>query len=120
MPPLSQRFLLYVLVFASMLGTVQARRYTDEEIKAMFLDRPLPKYPYEMRRLRITGSGLFRLYVDNKGKVTSVKILETTGRRELDEESRKAFQRWRAMPGKAREVDVPATFTMKYPRKGEI
>ena len=114
------RLLLCGFMVVCAFDVADARRYTDDEIKAMFVDRPVPKYPYDLRRLRITGSGLFRLYVDQQGVVRSVKILRTTGRRELDEESCKAFRRWHAIPGKSKEVDVPITFTMKYPRKGEI
>jgi TonB family protein len=97
----------------AMLATpALARHYSDAEWKAMFIESPKPDYPLELRRQHLTGRGLFRMYVDEQGKVTSIKILKSIGHRELDAEAMKGFIRWRAKPGTRREVDMPITFTM--------
>lgn len=57
------------------------RNYTREEwraIEAKFIERPRPEYPVELRRLRLTGSGLFRLYIDTRGEITGIRILKST------------------------------------------
>src|SRR5438309_3479861 len=86
--------------------------YTDAEWKAMFTYKPYPEYPYDSRSRHITGSGWFRMYVDQAGKVTAITILASTGNRDLDAEALRALIRWRAKPGERREVDMPVTFTM--------
>jgi TonB family protein len=116
---IAQQLFLSALLLAIPLCDATARRYSDAEWKAIFIRTPRPDYPYNLRRLRITGSGVFRLYVDKQGTVTSVRILKSTRHQELDAEALKAFMHWRAKPGPLREVDMPITFTMKYPRKGE-
>jgi TonB family protein len=90
--------------------SVLARRYTDAELKTMFISRVTPEYPLELRRRNITGSGVFRMYIDEKGKVTAIKILDSTKNPTLDAEALKALIRWRAKPGQKREVDQPVTF----------
>jgi TonB family protein len=102
--------LFFIALFAVLATPAIAKRYTDAELRAMFVFRPTPYYPIELRERRITGSGIFRLYIDEQGKVTSIGILKSTGRRGLDAEALKTFVRWRAKPGPRREVDQPVTF----------
>ena len=90
--------------------------YTPADFKAIFLKMPSPEYSYEARRRRFTGSGLFRLFVDEKGQVESVKILKSTGYPELDSSSVKTLREWQARPGNRREVDVPVNFIMETRR----
>ena len=89
-----------------------ASRAFDAQWKAIFFYTPSPDYPYEARRQRVTGSGLFRMYVNELGKVAALKVLKSTGNGELDAEGLKAFIRWRAKPGPRREVDMPLTFLL--------
>jgi TonB family protein len=91
-------------------GTAKASREFDAKLKTIFIAAPRPHYPYEARRSRITGSGLLRIYVDESGKVTQVKILKSTGNRLLDEAGSNAFRQWRARPGNRREIDMPLVF----------
>ena len=114
------RYLLYLLLLIAATSPSYAKRYSEAELKAMFTVSPFPEYPYELRKRRITGSGVFRMYVGRDGRVTSAKTLLSTGQPGLDAAALSAFKRWRATPGPRREVDVPATFTMQFPRKGEI
>lgn len=78
----------------------------------MFIRAVKPDYPYEARRAREEGTGLFRLYVDERGRVTAVTILKSTGHQVLDSESIRILRSWRARPGERREVDVPLKFVL--------
>ena len=82
------------------------------DFKPIFVSMPKPDYPVELRRLHLTGSGIFRMYIDARGRVEAIKICKSTGHRELDAEVVKAFSRWRAKPGPHRELDFPVTFSM--------
>jgi TonB family protein len=93
-------------------SSASARPYSEAERKAMFFRAVKPEYPYEARRRREEGTGLFRLYVDKPGRVTAVTILKSTGHQVLDSEGIRTFRMWRARPGERREVDVPLNFTL--------
>jgi TonB family protein len=93
-------------------GTLKSSREFDAKVKTVFIAAPRPYYPYEARRGRITGSGLLRIYVDETGKVTEVKVVKSTGNRFLDDAGLRAFRQWRAKPGNRREVDMPLVFVL--------
>jgi TonB family protein len=107
-----KRWLLAISIAAAIAAQAGAKRYSDAELKAMFTYRPYPQYPYAFRKRHITGSGWFRMYVDQAGTVTAIKVLASTGHHGLDVETPRALIRWRARPGERREVDMPVTFTM--------
>ena len=71
-----------------------------------------PRYPHRLQSERIGGTGRYRMMIDfNTGKVTDVVILQSTGSDALDREAIFALRRWRFKPGKARQVDLPITFS---------
>ncbi len=104
-------FLFFTLSMTALLSSTYAKRYTDAELETMFVSREVPYYPVALRQRAITGSGVFRLYLDEQGKVTKIGVMESTGSKELDASALKALVRWRARPGAKREVDQPVTFT---------
>ena len=54
---------------------------------------PEPEYPHEARLAHHQGHGLLRLTVDKAtGHVTAVRLLKTTGFRELDDAAEEAFR----------------------------
>jgi len=81
-------------------------------LKKEFLAMPIPVYTMELRRRHITGSGIFTLSVDEKGKVTDVTFRKSTGNRELDAQAIYGLRQWRAKPGTRRQIDVPLTFSL--------
>jgi TonB family protein len=97
---------------AILLSSVVAKPYTEAELKAMFVRTVQPEYPREAQAFHHTGEGLFRLELDERGTVTSVVALTSTGYRALDMSSLEALRRWQAKPGSKREVDVPVRFVM--------
>lgn len=81
--------------------------------KAMATYAPRPVYPYQARRLRITGSGTALLSVDPaSGNVTDVMMLQSCGNAILDMATLDALRRWRFKPGTVVRVQVPITYTL--------
>jgi TonB family protein len=107
-----RRYIAIALLLLSASPTL-ARQYSGAEIKAMFTYMPWPDYPYHARSIHMTGVGMFRLLVNEEGRVTSVVTLQSTGERELDAEAIKTYMRWQARPGPKREVGVPTKFTLR-------
>ena len=92
-----------------------ARHYTPEQwkaIRAKFTEIARPEYPALLRAWHFTGSGIFRMYINEDGRVTAIKILKSTRHPELDSEAVNTFIRWRAKPGPKWDWDIPITFTM--------
>ena len=98
------------MILALPVSSALAKRYSDAELQRMFVSRTPPHYPADLRKRRVTGSGIFRLYIDEQGKVTAIGVMESTGNKRLDAEALRALVRWRAKPGEKREVDQPVTF----------
>jgi protein TonB len=59
---------------------------------------PQPAFPEGARQRGETGTVRVRLRVDDKGQVTQVEVLETSGSRELDRATQDYFRRWRFRP----------------------
>jgi protein TonB len=71
-----------------------------------------PVYPDEARRARMTGTGVFWLYLDkNTGRVTKIKVAKSTGHDILDQAAATALVHWRFQSGIDGMV-VPVEFTM--------
>jgi len=70
-----------------------------------------PKYPASVKRLRIEGSGTFRLRFDGSGAVRSVQTLKSTGNQLLDAAAIDALKHWLVVPG-TETLSVPVTFSL--------
>jgi TonB family protein len=106
-------FVCYIITaFLITCSSASARPYSKAEREAMFIRATKPDYPYEALRRREEGTGLFRLYVNERGRVTTVTILKSTGHQVLDSEGIRVLRAWRARPGERREVDVPLNFVL--------
>jgi TonB family protein len=102
-----------LFLFAVLLTGVSALSplYGMDQPKAQVVFALRPMKPVEAIRLRLAGSGVFLLKVDIKtGKVTSVKVVKSTGHELLDHSAIQALQKWRYAPGAVREVRVPIRF----------
>jgi TonB family protein len=86
---------------------VTASRVLTVRDITIFSYKPAPTRSIDARTLR--DEGLARLYIDQQGRVTSVKLMRSSGQREYDVEAIDAFRRWRALPGPTREIDLPLT-----------
>jgi TonB family protein len=73
--------------------------------------KPLPNYPQAAYTWHRQGSGWFRLNIDPvTGKVTSVKVLKSTGVKMLDDCAAVTFMQWRAKPHLIDHAILPADF----------
>ena len=73
-----------------------------------------PEYPIGFVIHGAKGRGRFRLMINSKsGLVDEVKILQSTGYRELNELAVKALLQWQFKPGTASPVEVPVEFSIQ-------
>jgi TonB family protein len=113
-----RHFILCITLATLAMSSATARRYSGPELKAMFTFMPMPEYPYKLRFVQhMGGSGMFRMIVDERGKVITVTALQSTAHPELDAEAIKGLMRWKARPGPKREVDIPVTFDPSHVRQ---
>jgi TonB family protein len=90
----------------------QGYRTTIYGKNALALAAPRPTKLPEARRLHLAGTGVFVVEVDTpSGKVTAVKVQQSTGERLLDASAIQALQRWCFKPQTVVRVKVPITFT---------
>ena len=113
------RFLAAVTI-ASVAVASPLPRPTDvqtlAEAERVAIHHPHPDYPFEARRLRLTGRGIVVGIVDQKtGILKSVKMEQSTGHAILDDAVLRAFRQWRFKPGTIRRFSVPVTYTMVSP-----
>ena len=79
--------------------------------KTVAISTPLPNYPYEARRARVTGSGVCVMTVDTgSGTVTSAVMAQSSGNAILDKVTTDTFGKWRFKPGTVSQVQVPITY----------
>jgi TonB family protein len=72
---------------------------TDLWTGSYFLKTPMPNYPDMAAAWHKKGSGWFRLAIDlATGRVTEVKVLQSTGAKILDDSVAAALLQWRAKP----------------------
>jgi TonB family protein len=92
-----------------------------EDAKRIFDYSPRPIPPTEYMFARVSGTGRYRLTIDEQGAVTQVQILKRLGVDALDVTILKTFIRWRAKTGPLRVVDVTFRMTPGYQaiRRGE-
>jgi TonB family protein len=110
--------LVWIALMAISSSAAPVRQnYTVEDwrqARARLLAYPKPDYPEILRRVHYTGSGIFRIYFDPPGEVSGIRVLRSTGHRELDIETLKGLGHWRAKPGHQWELDLPITFMMAH------
>jgi TonB family protein len=84
--------------------------YSGVDLAKYFRRVRLPEYPYEARRLGLSGRGTYRAHVEASGKVTRVEVVQSAGHKALDDVVIAAALQWTAHPGKKLEVDFPLAF----------
>jgi protein TonB len=70
-----------------------------------------PRYPSDLQRRRIKGSGVFEMKYDyDTGRVREVLIVQSTGNDILDRNAVLALRRWRVKPHSVHTLRLPVTF----------
>ena len=81
------------------------------EYKKDTLSAPDPEYPIKAQHLGYQGQGIYRLAVNDKtGVADEVKVLRTTGHRELDASAVMTLFQWKFRPGAVKQRDVLVVF----------
>jgi TonB family protein len=111
----SLRILLVLSILQFVL--VAPCRATDivtiyDKFKADTVAAPTPEYPMKSKNLGYQGQGIYRLVVNkNTGVVSEVKVMKTTGHRELDASAVMTFfNNWKFKPGAVDRRDVLVIF----------
>lgn len=104
------------LCCVSSLFATEVKVVTSDELWALFDKKMFPVYPYEARRSRITGSGIYRMYINPDGSVRTVGVMKSTGSKILDLAAAGGLYHCHLKPSvHRREIDMPVTFTMTRP-----
>lgn len=72
----------------------------DPKYKKDTVSAPDPDYPMHAQHLDYQGQGIYRLMINDKtGIVDEVKVMKTTGHRELDANAIMTLFNWKFRPG---------------------
>ncbi len=69
-----------------------------DELAKLLLYAPQPFYPFEARRSKLGGEGIFQLDVDRGGAVNSVKVYKSTRTKLIDIPTMITLKAWRLRP----------------------
>ena len=85
----------------------------DAKYKRDALSAPDPQYPIKSQHLGFQGQGIYRLVINAKtGVADEVKVLKTTGHRELDASAVMTLFNWKFSPGSVKQRDVLVVFQL--------
>ncbi len=76
---------------------------------------PIPVYPSSARLTKNQGTVLLKYLVTDSGSVTDIRVIQSSGSPELDNEAVNKIQRWKFQPGQAGETTHPVTFKLNGP-----
>ena len=83
----------------------------DPKFKRDSVAAPDPDYPIKAQHLGEQGQGIYRLVVNEKtGVADEVKVLRTTGHRDLDASAVMTLFQWKFRPGAVKQRDVLVVF----------
>ncbi len=80
--------------------------------------RAAPRYPFEMKRLLISGTVVLRFIVDSRGNVSDVEVIRAD-RDEFGKAAAEAMLRWKFSPGMKNgrrvntRMEMPMTFSLE-------
>ena len=80
--------------------------------KAIYTPRPV--YRPEWAKQGLAGKGVVLVTIDQQtGKVTGVRMLQSTGHKQLDGAALEAYSQWRFQPGTGSQVQIPIEFASR-------
>jgi protein TonB len=80
--------------------------------RAGYLNNPPPDYPAQAVRQNWQGTVLLRVHVLSSGKVESVEVKQSSGKKILDDEAIRTVKRWLFTPSKRGDVAVDGWATV--------
>jgi TonB family protein len=85
----------------------------DAKYKQDSIAAPDPEYPMKAQHMNYQGQGIYRLIINDKtGVADEVKVLRTTGHRELDASAVMTLFNWKFKPGAVKQRDVLIVFQL--------
>jgi TonB family protein len=106
-----------VLIFAfmsvcSLHAQIGTSRAQQQPPKAIYT--PPPVYRPEWAKQGLAGKGVVLVAIDQQtGKVTGVRMLQSTGSKQLDGAALEAYAQWRFQPGTGSQVKIPIEFAKR-------
>jgi TonB family protein len=104
-------FLAFVSVCSlhAQTGTPATRQQPPKAIYT-----PTPAYRPEWAKQGLVGKGVVLVTIDQQtGKVTGVRMLQSTGNKQLDGAALEAYSQWRFQPGTGSQVKIPIEFASR-------
>ena len=111
--------LVSLIALVAGLFSAQAQRHGTDPIVTTgapggLIKKVEPEYPMGFVIHGAKGRGRFRLTINSKsGLVDEVKVLQSTGYRELNELAVKALLQWQFKPGTPSPIEVPVEFAIQ-------
>jgi len=109
-----------MILAASSLASPPAPVTLEEaQAKQLLLVAVEPRIPYEARRSRLSGFGVFDLKFDYEtGHLREIQVVKSTGHSMLDGRAIGALKLWTAKPRSIHTLRVPMDFSFKPLPKG--
>ena len=107
--------ILLTLLFLAVLSPCYATDIVriPPQYKKDALAAPDPEYPMKSQHLGYQGQGIYRLVINKKtGMADEIKVLRTTGHRELDASAVMTLLNWKFAPGTIDHRDVLIVFQL--------
>ena len=97
---------------AALHAQVGTPRAVAQPPKAIYT--PGPVYRPEWAKQGLLGKGVVLVTIDEQtGKVTGVRMLQSTGNKQLDGAALETYSQWRFQPGTGSQVKVPIEFASR-------
>jgi TonB family protein len=111
-----RRLIIAVVATLVSLSSLQAQFGTppagQQPPKAIYTPRPV--YRPEWSKQGLAGKGVVLVTIDQQtGKVTGVRMLQSTGNKQLDGAALETYSQWRFQPGTGSQVKIPIEFASR-------
>lgn len=73
---------------------------------------PLPQYSMDERYRKEQGKVVYQAYVSPEGRLTQLKLIQSTGFKNLDEKTSTALSKWKFYPGQEGWVEIPQVWSL--------
>ena len=88
--------------------TARATTFIKADSRPYFLQNPKPVYPIAARRRGMQGIVLLNVEISHEGYVKDIEVIKTSGYRALDRSAIKSVRKWRFIPAKIAQKNVPS------------
>jgi TonB family protein len=105
-------FFVTVLSVSSLHAQMATPPARPQSPKAIYT--PQPVYRPEWAKQGLAGKGVVLVTIDQQtGKVTGARMVQSTGKKQLDGAALEAYSQWRFQPGTGSQVQIPIEFASR-------